>query len=381
MAVHRPLQVGDGRDSRSMPRSTDRMAAGPPRPPDGFDGAAVAGPTSWAVTAAATPTTATVRNADGRGNSHTVLREADSGTGWTGRRRARLRPAGSSCTCNGACSTAPLLRFVAGVTVVSPPRSCVTLFGAETYGPRRRAVTRPPSRCCERAIRTRNAARVAVPETHEVAPEGGHPVSPGGHCSWVVGVGHCATDRDELALRLPSRLSSTSWSLGTPPLGLSDQPPMTPILTWVMSRLGGSLPVVRRPARSRPAPRCCWRGSVAPARWAAGGGPSSSPPPAPGAAPRHHAGHRPLRQHHHVRRAVLGRAAWPLARAVRTGENWLLLPAGPAGARPVAQQAADWCCSPPRLLVGIVLAGPRRRPRSGWLWLGRRWSSSAPRVT
>ena len=169
--VHGPLQVGDGR--RLQADAVQHRTHGG-RPPAGVDRLRRS-----RSRRADKPGGDSGGDADdghgterGRsGNSHTVLREADSGTGWTGRRRGMRRPAGSSCTCTGPVAQ-PLLRSNAGVTVASPPRPRYPVRRRDVR-PRRRAVTRPPSRCCERVIRTRYGARVAVPETHEVAPEGG----------------------------------------------------------------------------------------------------------------------------------------------------------------------------------------------------------------
>src|SRR3954471_9644745 len=118
-------------DSRSMPRSTGRMATGPPRESAGFAGAAVAGPTNPAVTAAATPMMATVRNADGRG-TRTLSSGRDAETGWTGRRTARRRPAGLILHPDRPVAQ-PLLGTKVGAR--SHPRlGRVPPFGAEAYG-------------------------------------------------------------------------------------------------------------------------------------------------------------------------------------------------------------------------------------------------------
>src|SRR6185369_10501703 len=60
---------------------------------------------------------------------------------------------------------------------------------------------------------------------------------------------------------------------------------------------------------------------------------------------------------------------WLLARSVRTGESWLLLPAGLALGLGLLNKPLIGVLAA-ALLVGIALAGPRRLLRSGWLWAG-----------
>ena len=138
-----------------------------------------------------------------------------------------------------------------------------------------------------------------------------------------------------------------------PDWGYPDQPPMTPILTWVMSRLGGSLPVVRLPSALAAGATVLLAGMTA--REMGGGRRAQLI-----AAACTGVSATTLVTGHFVSTTtydVLFSAAltWLLARAVRTGENWLLLPAGHA--------LGLGCCAP-------AGCGP-----------GRRWSSSAARLT
>ena len=108
-------------------------------------------------------------------------------------------------------------------------------------------------------IRTRYGACVAVPETHEVAPEGGIRLARGPLLA--------------VAGAVVALLVATSWRYGFhrdelyflvagqhPDWGYPDQPPMTPILTRLMAGSAGRSSSCGCRARSRPAPPCCWPG-------------------------------------------------------------------------------------------------------------------------
>ena len=207
---------------------------------------------------------------------------------------------------------------------------------------------------------------MAVPETHEVAPEGG--------------IRLARRPLLVVAGAVTALLIATSWRYGFhrdelyflvagqhPDWGYPDQPPMTPILTWVMSRLGGSLPVVRLPSALAAGATVLLAGMTA--REMGGGRRAQLI-----AAACTGVSATTLVTGHFVSTTtydVLFSAAltWLLARAVRTGENWLLLPAGLALGLGLFNK---WLIGvlAAALLVGIVLAGPRRLLRSGWLWAG-----------
>ena len=207
---------------------------------------------------------------------------------------------------------------------------------------------------------------MAVPETHEVAPEGG--------------IRLARRPLLVVAGAVTALLIATSWRYGFhrdelyflvagqhPDWGYPDQPPMTPILTWVMSRLGGSLAVVRLPSALAAGATVLLAGMTA--REMGGGRRAQLI-----AAACTGVSATTLVTGHFVSTTtydVLFSAALTrlLARAVRTGENWLLLPAGLALGLGLFNK---WLIGvlAAALLVGIVLAGPRRLLRSGWLWAG-----------
>ena len=173
-------------------------------------------------------------------------------------------------------------------------------------------------------------------------------------------------------------LVATSWRYGFhrdelyflvagrhPDWGYPDQPPLTPVLTRLMDLLGGSIVVVRLPSALAGGATVLLAGMTA--REMGGGRRAQLI-----AAACTGVSAITLVTGHFVSTTtydVLFSAAltWLLARAVRTRENWLLLPAGLALGLGLLNKTLIGVLAA-ALLVGIALAGPRRLLRSGWLW-------------
>jgi len=208
---------------------------------------------------------------------------------------------------------------------------------------------------------------VAVPETHEVAPEASRIRLARGPLLAVAGA-------------VVALLVATSWRYGFhrdelyflvagqhPDWGYPDQPPMTPILARLMDGLGGSIVVVRLPSAIAGGVTVLLAGMTA--REMGGGRRAQLIAAACTAVSA-----TTLVTGHFVSTTtydVMFSAAltWLLARSVRTGESWLLLPAGLALGLGLLNKPLIGVLAA-ALLVGIALAGPRRLLRSGWLWAG-----------
>ena len=200
-------------------------------------------------------------------------------------------------------------------------------------------MTRLTSQCCGRVIHSRYGAGVAVDETDTAAAAG--PVRLARRPLLVI------------AGAVAALLVATSWRYGFhrdelyflvagrhPDWGYPDQPPLTPVLIRLMDLIGaGSIVVVRLPSALAAGATVLLAGMTA--REMGGGRRAQLI-----AAACTGVSATTLVTGHFVSTTtydVLFSAAltWLLARAVRTGENWLLLPAGLAlGAGP-AQQVAD----------------------------------------
>ncbi|HST67210.1 MAG TPA: glycosyltransferase family 39 protein [Mycobacteriales bacterium] len=176
-------------------------------------------------------------------------------------------------------------------------------------------------------------------------------------------------------------LVATSWRYGYhrdelyfivagqhPDWGYPDQPPLTPVLARLMDLLGGgSLVVLRLPSALAAGATALLAGLTA-----------------------HELGGRARAQL--IAAACVGvsgttlvtghivstttydvlfstTVCWLLARAVRTRENWLLLPAGLALGLGLLNKSLVGVLVL-ALAVGVVVAGPRRWVRSGWLAIG-----------
>ena len=208
---------------------------------------------------------------------------------------------------------------------------------------------------------------MAVPETHEVAPEAGGIRLARGPLLAVAGA-------------VAALLVATSWRYGFhrdelyflvagqhPDWGYPDQPPMTPILARLMDGLGGSIVVIRLPSAIAGGVTVLLAGMTA--REMGGGRRAQLI-----AAACTGVSATTLVTGHFVSTTtydVMFSAAltWLLARSVRTGESWLLLPAGLALGLGLLNKPLIGVLAA-ALLVGIALAGPRRLLRSGWLWAG-----------
>jgi 4-amino-4-deoxy-L-arabinose transferase-like glycosyltransferase len=207
---------------------------------------------------------------------------------------------------------------------------------------------------------------VAVPETDAVAPEGG--------------IGLARWPLLAVAGAVAALLIATSWRYGFhrdelyflvagqhPDWGYPDQPPLTPVLAWMMDKLGGSITVVRLPSALAAGATVLLAGMTA--REMGGGHRAQLI-----AAACTGVSATTLVTGHFVSTTtydVLFSAAltWLLARAVRTEEDWLLLPAGLALGLGLLNKPLIGVLAA-ALLVGIALVGPRRLLRSGWLWAG-----------
>ena len=208
---------------------------------------------------------------------------------------------------------------------------------------------------------------MAVPETQTVAPGAGAIRLARGPLLAVAGA-------------VVALLVATSWRYGFhrdelyflvagqhPDWGYPDQPPMTPILARLMDGLGGSIVVVRLPSAIAAGVTVLLAGMTA--REMGGGRRAQLIAAACTAVSA-----TTLVTGHFVSTTtydVLFSAAltWLLARSVRTGESWLLLPAGLALGLGLLNKPLIGVLAA-ALLVGIALAGPRRLLRSGWLWAG-----------
>jgi 4-amino-4-deoxy-L-arabinose transferase-like glycosyltransferase len=207
---------------------------------------------------------------------------------------------------------------------------------------------------------------VAVPETRTVATTNA--------------VGLARRPLLVVAGAITALLIATSWRYGFhrdelyflvagrhPDWGYPDQPPLTPVLTRLMDLLGGSIVVVRLPSALAGGATVLLSGMTAREM---GGGRRAQLIAAACAG----VSATTLVTGHFVSTTtydVLFSAAltWLLARSVRTGQNWLLLPAGLALGFGLLNKTLIGVLAA-ALLVGIALAGPRRLLRSGWLWAG-----------
>jgi 4-amino-4-deoxy-L-arabinose transferase-like glycosyltransferase len=176
-------------------------------------------------------------------------------------------------------------------------------------------------------------------------------------------------------------LLATSWRYGFhrdelyflvagrhPDWGYPDQPPLTPVLIRLMDIVGGgSIAVIRLPSALAGGATALLAGLTAREM---GGGRR----PQLLAAVCVGVSGTTLVTGHIVSTTtydVLFSATitWLLARSVRTGENWLLLPTGLALGLGLLNKSLIGVFALV-LLVAIAMAGPRRLLRSGWLWAG-----------
>jgi 4-amino-4-deoxy-L-arabinose transferase-like glycosyltransferase len=173
-------------------------------------------------------------------------------------------------------------------------------------------------------------------------------------------------------------LVATSWRYGYhrdelyflvagqhPDWGYPDQPPLTPVLTRLMDLIGpGSIVVLRLPSALAAGATALLAGMTAREM---GGRTRAQLIAAASVA----VSGTTLVTGHFVSTTtydILFSAAlcWLLARSVRTGENWLLLPAGVVLGLGLLNKSLIGVLAL-ALLAGVAVAGPRRWLRSGWL--------------
>jgi 4-amino-4-deoxy-L-arabinose transferase-like glycosyltransferase len=176
-------------------------------------------------------------------------------------------------------------------------------------------------------------------------------------------------------------LVATSWRYGYhrdelyflvagrhPDWGYPDQPPLTPILARIMDAIGpGSVVVLRLPSALAAAALVLLTGMTAREM---GGGTRAQLLAAAGigvAGITLVTGHFVSTTTYDV--LFSATLTWLLARAVRTRENWLLLPAGLALGLGLLNKSLIGVLAA-ALVVGVIVAGPRRWIRSGWLAAG-----------
>jgi 4-amino-4-deoxy-L-arabinose transferase-like glycosyltransferase len=176
-------------------------------------------------------------------------------------------------------------------------------------------------------------------------------------------------------------LLATSWRYGFhrdelyflvagrhPDWGYPDQPPLTPVLIRFMDLVGGgSIVVIRLPSALAGGATALLAGLTA-REMGGGRRPQLLAAVCVGvSATTLVTGHIVSTTTYDV--LFSATITWLLARSVRTGENWLLLPTGLALGLGLLNKSLIGVLGL-ALLVAIAIAGPRRLLRSGWLWAG-----------
>ncbi|HEY6745223.1 MAG TPA: glycosyltransferase family 39 protein [Mycobacteriales bacterium] len=176
-------------------------------------------------------------------------------------------------------------------------------------------------------------------------------------------------------------LVATSWRYGYhrdelyfivagkhPDWGYPDQPPLTPVLARLMDLVGGgSLVVLRLPSALAGGATALLAGMTAREMGGRARAQVIAAACAGVSATTLVTGHILSTTTYDVLFSAL--VCWLLARSVRTRENWLLLPAGLALGLGLLNKSLVGVLVA-ALAVGVVIAGPRRWGRSGWLATG-----------
>ena len=153
-----------------------------------------------------------------------------------------------------------------------------------------------------------------------------------------------------------------------PDWGYPDQPPLTPLIAGLMDRLvPGSLVVLRLPSALAGGGIALVTGLLA---RELGGGRRAQVLAALFAAVSAVTlvtGHFVSTTTYDVLLSAL--LAWLVARAVRTGEDWLLVPAGLVLGIGLLNKTLIGVFAG-ALVVALLLVGPRRVLRGGWVWVG-----------
>ena len=184
-----------------------------------------------------------------------------------------------------------------------------------------------------------------------------------------------------IAAAVAALLVATSWRYGYhrdelyfivagkhPDWGYPDQPPLTPILARLMDLAGGgSLVVLRLPSALAGGATALLAGMTARELGGRTRAQIVAAACAAVSATTLVTGHIVSTTTYDVLFSAL--VCWLLARAVRTRENWLLLPAGLALGLGLLNKSLVGVLVA-ALAVGVLVAGPRRWARSGWLATG-----------